>query len=182
LALFSRVDRPTLWRVAALAVASGALLLANYEAALIAAFVTPVIIVAFWAIRPDVLDNYKPLVWPLAVFGTFVGALLVALVVKPAVFSRAYMQQFPIDEISIYRARWWAYFTPSVDHPVFGRLAWDVFGRFGINLGLLEEQIFVGFAFTALAVIALAVAAWTWRPEWRYVVAIGGVGLAAAQI
>ena len=160
-----------------------ALLLANFEAALIAAILTPVIIVAFWAIRPDALDNYKPLVWPLAVFATLVaGAIVVALVLKPAVFSRAYMQQFPIDEIGLYRARWWAYFTPSVDHPVLGRTAWEVFGRFSINLELLEEQIFVGFAFLVLAVIALAVAAWTWRPEWRYVVAIGAVGLAAALI
>jgi hypothetical protein len=183
LALIALVDRPTLWRVAALAAASGALLLSNYEAALIAAFLTPVIIVAFWAIRPDALDNYQPLVWPFAVFATFVvGTIVVAAVLEPAVFSRAYMQQFPIDEIALYRARWWAYFTPSVDHPVFGKLAWNVFGRFGVNLGLLEEQIFVGFAFTALAVIALAVAAWTWRPEWRYVVAIGAVGLAAALI
>src|SRR5262245_33957315 len=65
---------------------------------------------------------------------------------------------------------------------MLGRIASDVFGRFGINLGLLEEQIYIGFAFTTLAIIALAVSAWTWRPEWRYVVAIGAVGLAAALI
>ena len=183
LALIALVDRPTIWRVAALAAASGALLLANFEAALIAALLTPVIIVAFWAIRPDALDNYKPLVWPLAAFAAVVaGAVVVALVLEPAVFSRAYMQQFPIDEIALYRARWWAYFTPSVDHPVLGRQAWQLFGRFGINVALLEQQIFVGFAFLLLAVIALAVAAWTWRPEWRYIVAIGAVGLAAALI
>jgi hypothetical protein len=33
-----------------------------------------------------------------------------------------------------------------------------------------------------LAVVAVAVSAWTWRPEWRYVLAIGAVGLAAALI
>ena len=183
LALIALVDRASAWRIAALVAASAALIFSNYEAALIAALVTPVAIVAFWAIRTDVLDNYKPLIWPFAVYGAVVvGAIVIALVLRPAVFSRAYMLQFPIDEIALYRARWWAYFTPSVDHPLLGAVAWDVLGRFGINLGLLEQQIFVGFAFTALAVVALAVSAWTWRPEWRYVVAIGAVGLAAALI
>ena len=183
LALIALADRASVWRVAALIAASAALLFSNYEAALIAAFVTPVIIVAFWAIRPNLLDDYKPLIWPGAVFGAMVvGAILTALLLRPAVFSRAYMLQFPIDEIALYRARWWAYFTPPVDHPVLGGLASDVFGRFGINLALLEEQIYVGFAMMGLAVVALAVAAWTWRPEWRYVVAIGAVGLAAALI
>jgi hypothetical protein len=155
----------------------------NYEAALIAALVTPVAIVAFWAIRTDVLDNYKPLIWPGAVFGALVvGTIVVALVLRPAVFSRAYMLQFPIDEIGLYRARWWAHFTPSVDHPLLGAVAWDVLGRFGINLGLLEQQIFVGFAFSGLAVVALAVSAWTWRPECSYVVSISAIGLAAALI
>jgi hypothetical protein len=183
LALIALVDRATVWRVVALAAASAALILSNYEAALIAACVTPVIIVAFWAIRPDVLDNYKPLIWPFAVFGASVlGAIAVALLLRPDVFSRAYMLQFPIDEIALYRARWWAYFTPSVDHPVLGAIASDVFGRFSINVGLLEQQIFVGFVFLGLAVAALAVSAWTWRPEWRYVVATSAVGLTAALI
>jgi hypothetical protein len=183
LALIALIDRATVWRGAAFAAASAALIFSNYEAALIAAFVTPVVIVAFWAIRPDVLDDYRPLIWPFAVFvALLAGAIAIALVLRPTVFSRAYMLQFPIDEIALYRARWWAYFTPPVDHPVLGGLGWDVFGRFGINLGLLEQQIFVGFAFTALAVVALAVSAWTWWPEWRYVVAIGAVGLTAALI
>src|SRR5262245_66597285 len=100
---------------------------------------------------------------------------------RPDIFSRAYVQQFPIEEIALYRARWWAYFTPSIDHPMLGRIGSDVFGRFGINLGLLEEQIYIGFAFTTLAVIALAVSAWTWRPEWRYVVAISAVEIGRAS-
>ena len=150
---------------------------------MIAGVVTPVIIVAFWAIRPDALENYRALIRPFAVFLTLViAAIAIVLVMRPDVFSRAYASQFPIDEIGLYRARWWAYFTPSVDHPALGSIAWNVFGRFGINLELLEEQIFVGFAFMALALIALAVSAWTWRPEWRYVIAISAVGVAAALV
>jgi len=183
LAVIAVIDRASVWRIAGLAATSLALILSNYEAALIAALVTPVIVATFWAIRPDALTNYKPLIWPLAAFATFVaGAIVIALVMRPDIFSRAYVQQFPIEEVGLYRARWWAYFTPSIDHPMLGRIAWDVFGRFGINLELLEEQIYIGFAFTTLAVIALAVSAWTWRAEWRYVIAIGAVGLAAALI
>ena len=183
LALIALVDRASVLRVVALVAASAALVLSNYEAAFMAALVTPVVIVAFWAIRPDLLDNFKPLIWPFAVFATLiVGAAIAALVLSPGAFTRAHMAQFPIEDIALYRARWWAYFTPSVSHPVLGGLASDVFGRAGINLGLLEEQIYVGLAFMVLAVIAMAVAAWTWRPEWRYVVAIGAVGLAAALV
>jgi hypothetical protein len=183
LAVIALIDRVTGWRIAALVAASAALMLSSYEAALIAALLTPVLIVAFWAIRPDVLENYKPLIWPFAVFGALVAvAVIVAFWLQPAVFSRAYVAQFPIAEISLYRARWWAYFTPAVDHPVLGSVASDLFGRFGINVALLEQQIYVGFAFMALAVVALAVSAWTWRPEWRYVVAIGAVGLVAALV
>src|SRR5262245_26911462 len=183
LALIALVDRVSAWRIVALIAASFALILSNYEAAFIAALVTPIVIVAFWAIRTDVLENYKPLIWPFVIFGAFVaGSLVIALWLQRDVLSRAYMAQFPIEEIGLYRARWWAYFIPAVDHPVLGDMAWGLFGRQGVNVQLLEQQVFVGFAFTALAVIALAVAAWTWRPEWRYVVAIGAVGLAAAII
>jgi hypothetical protein len=183
LALIALVDRVSAWRIAALVAASAALILSNDEAALMAAVVTPVVIVAFWAIRPDVLENYKPLIWPFAIFATVLTAAgVVAFWLEPSVFSRAYMAQFPIKEIALFSARWWAYFTPSVDHPVLGSIARNLFGRFGINVELLEQQIFVGFAFTALAIVGLGVAAWTWRPEWRYVLAIGAVGLAAALV
>ena len=181
LALVALVDRVTLWRIVALIAASAALLLSSAEAALMAALLTPVTIVAFWAIRPDIPQNYRPLVWPLAIFGAFVvAAVVIALVGHPGVFSRAYMDQFPIREIALYRARWWAYFVPAVDHPMLGNIANGFFGRFGVQP--LEQQIFVGVAFLTLGVIALGVSAWTWRPEWRYVVAIGAVGLAAALI
>jgi hypothetical protein len=171
----------TVWRVVALIAASAALILLSDEAALMAALLTPVAIVAFWAIRPDIPQNYRPLIWPFAIFGAFViGAMLIALVGHAGVFSRAYMEQFPIKEIALYRARWWAYFAPAVDHPVLGTITSDFFGQLGVQP--LEQQVFVGFAFLILAVIALAVSAWTWRPEWRYVVAIGAVGLAAALI
>jgi hypothetical protein len=183
LALIAVVDRVTAWRIAGLVAASAALLLLSDEAALMAGLLTPLVILAFWAIRPDIPQNYKPLIWPFAIFGAFViGTIAIALVRHPGVFSRPFMEQFPIAEIALYRARWWAYFTPAVDHPVFGGMASDLFGRSGITAGLLEQQVFVGFAFTILAVIAMGVAAWTWRPEWRYVIAIGAVGLAAALV
>ncbi len=183
LALVAFVDRPSASRAAAFIAASVALLLSNYESAIIASFVTPVAVAAFWAIRQDFLDDYKPLIWPLATFAAMVViVVVVGLVRDPSIFSRAHMERFPIEDIALYRARWWAYFTPPVDHQYLGAIAGDIFGRLGINLGLLEEQIFIGFTFTLLAAAALAVAAWTWRPEWRYVVAVVAIGLTAALI
>src|SRR5262245_28526035 len=183
LALIALVDRVSVWRITAVVAAGFALILSNYEAAFIAALVMPVAIVAFWAIRTDVLTNYKPLIWPFVTFGAVVaGSIVIALWLRRDVFSPAYMAQFQIEEVALYRAQWWAYFTPAVDHPVLGKLARDLFAGQGVNVQLLEQQVFVGFAFSVLAVIALAVAAWTWRPQWRYLVSIGAVGFAAALI
>jgi hypothetical protein len=183
LALIALVDHLSIARIAALLVACAALVLSNYEAALIGALMSPVVIGAFWAIRPDARRNLRPLIAPVIVLTAFaVVAIGLVAVARPDVFSRAHGLQFPFEEIGLYRARWWAYFTPSVDHPVIGGLAADVFGRLGVNLALVEEQIFVGYAFLALALVAVAGAAWTWRAEWRYVVAIAAIGLAAAIV
>jgi hypothetical protein len=183
LALVALVDKVSIPRVAGLLLAGAGLVLSSYDAAVIAAMLSPIVVVAFWAIRPDADRDLRPLIWPAVVLGVIaVAAIGLTLVLQPAVFSRAYAHQFPIQEIGLYRARWWAYFTPAVDHPVLGNIAWEIFGRFGINLELLEQQIFVGYAFFALALVALAVAAWTWREEWRYVVAVAALGLAAGLV
>jgi hypothetical protein len=183
LALVALVEQASVPRAAGLVLAAAGLAFSNFEAGFIAALVSPVVVVAFWAIRPDADRNFKPLVWPLAVLGAItVIAVGIPLVLRPTVFSRAYVAQFPLEEIAFYRARWWAYFVPAVDHPVLGGLARAIFGGRGIGLQLLEQQLFVGYAFVALALVALGVSAWTWRREWRYVIAILAVGLAAALI
>ena len=183
LALVALVDKVSMVRIAGVVLAAAGLVLSNYDAGLMGALLSPVVIVAFWAIRPDADRNLKPLIWPAVVLAVIAAVgIAVILLLRPAVFSRGYALQFPIEEIAFYRARWWAYFVPPVDHPVLGAAARNVFSRFGINLELLELQIFIGYAFLALGLVALAVAVWTWRPEWRYIVAISAIGLVAGLV
>ncbi len=183
LCLVALVDRVTAFRIVATVVTGLALLLSNYDLAYIGAVMTPIVLLSFWVIRPDADRNLWPLVWPLAVAGLVIGAG-VALVAnaRPDVLH-ASADAFPIDDIGFYRARWWAYFTPSVNNPFFGQMAERVFGRAGVNLELVELQVFLGYAFVALAAGAVIVAIWHWRRlESRAIIAVAAIGLAAAII
>ena len=183
LALVALVDRVSIGRVAAFLLAGIGLVFSNYDAGVMGILLSPVVIVAFWAIRPDADRNLGPLIWPAVVLATIaLAGIGLTVLMRPEVFSRAYRLQFPIEEVGLYRAHWWAYFMPAVDHRVLGGIASKVFARSGVNFTLVEQQIFVGYAFLILALVALATAAWTWRVEWRYVVAIAAVGLAAGVV
>lgn len=182
LALIALIDRATALRFAGLCLAFAALILAGWETALVAAMISPAILLAFWVIRPDANRNLWPLARPALALAA-VGAIAAGLVwwARPDLLVLPSTSDVPIEDIGFYRARWWAYFTPSVDHPVLGRAARQLFARGGINLQLLEQQIFLGFSFVALALAALAFAA-TWQAESRFVVAVLVVGLVAALI
>jgi hypothetical protein len=182
LALVALIDRATPLRFAGLCLVCAALILAGREAAFIAAMISPAVLLAFWVIRSDADRNLWPLARPL--LGLAVVAAVTAGVVwwaRPDLLVLPSTSDVPIEDVGFYRARWWAYFTPPVDHPMLGRVARHLFARGGINLQLLEQQVFLGFSFVALALAALAFAA-TWRPESRFVVAVAAVGLVAALI
>lgn len=185
LALIALVDRLSMMRIVGLTVACAGLVLSNYDAGLLGVVVSPVVLVAFWAIRPDADRNLRPLVWPALVQVLLpVAAGAIVWKVRPDLFSGASSPVFPIDDVAFFRARWWAYLTPAVDHPGLGGFASHVFASRNINLQLTEEQLFLGYALLILAAIALLVAVLRWRSDsrWRFVPALLAVGAVAVVV
>lgn len=185
LALVALVDRCSLPRVAALTCAGAGLVLSNFYGGLLGVVMSPVILVAFWAIRPDADRNLRPLLWPALVLAALAG-LGGALVwtFRPQFFSDTLRVDVPIDAVAFYRARWWAYLTPPVDHPLLGRFSERVFGRHGINVQLTEEQLYLGYGLLALATVALVFAAIRWLSDirWRVTAAALIVALVAVVV
>ena len=182
LALAALVDRRSVPLVLGLAGAGAGLILASSDAAFLGMVLSPVILVAFWAIRPDADRNLRPLIWPaLAMVGVAAAAVAFLWALGPETFASAARATGPIDDVAFYRARWWAYFIPAVDHPLLGDLARRAFDSGGIGLQLAEQQLFVGFGLLTLALAAVAIAArqWVSDPRWRVIPAVAAVGVVA---
>jgi hypothetical protein len=169
LALVAVVDRVSVGRIAALIAATFALLLSNYYWSLIGLVLSPVLIMAFWVIRPDANRNLRPLLWPAAVVAaiTVVGGFVLAAR-HAGPFNVPDGVPMSIDDVSFFRARWWAYGVPSVDHPVLGGLAERRFALGGIDLELVEQQLYIGYAFLALGAAGLAIALWRRERRWLF--------------
>ncbi len=182
LALVAVVDRLAVGRAVAFAVATAALVLSNFYGVLFAAVMAPVMITAFWAIRSDADRNLWPVIGPSAVLAG-VGVLLF-WIYRPELFVDASRFGIPLDDIAFYRGRWWAYFTPPVDHRWLGAKGDAVFDAAGINLQLTELQLYLGYALMALALAAMVVAIARWKnePQWRFVPAAIVVALVAALV
>ncbi len=182
LTLVAAIDRRSLPRLVALACASALLVWSSAYGALLCAVLSPVVLIAFWAIRPDADRNLWPLALPTLIL-TVVGAVAatVAWRVYPEMFAATWGQDIPIDDVAFYRARWWAYLTPAVDHPILGGLGQRVFDEQGINLQLTEEQLFLGYALLTLAGTAIGLSARRWFSDvrWRFVAATAAVAIVA---
>ena len=183
LALIALVDRLSVWRTLGLAIACAGAALGNAEAAWVVVLLSPVVLMAFWIVRPDAGHNLRPLVWPsVALLVVALGGAALIAAVRPDVLSPTSEVAVRIDDLGLYRAHWPSYLTPAVDHPWLGERAASLFSRRGINFELVEQQQFVGFSFLVLALGAIAWAAWTWNPQSRFLVALAVVGVAAAAV
>lgn len=185
LALVAAVDRFSVGRAAAVFLSCIALVLSSRDGALMAAVLSPVVLLAFWAIRPDASHNVRPALGPaavLVVFGTAAIGLLWML--QPEILAAWPSRPVPVEDIALYRGRWWAYAAPPVDHPVLAGIGKAAAKRGGVNLQLVEEQLYLGFALVVLALVAIAVAGWRWfsAPRLRTAVALAAIGAAAALV
>jgi hypothetical protein len=185
LALVALVNRRSLPHVLGLAAAAIGLAFSSLYGALFAAVMSPIVVVAFWTVRSDADRNLRPLVWPaLAVAVIAASYAGYAWVVRPDFYAGVRPDAISIGDVAFYRARWWAYLIPAVDHPVLGRFSERVFGSGGINLQLAEQQLYLGYGLLLLAAAALvfAIARWFSDVEGRVIGAVLVVGLIAIGV
>jgi hypothetical protein len=158
LALFAAIDRPTAWRGALLIMAVACLTLSNDYGGLIGAVITPVALPAYWLSHGRDL-KWRGLILPVVcLVAAVVGALAVILWSAPALLTAPERFAFSIDDLGRYGAQWWAYLIPPVDHPLFGRISRGALGEWRFSPGILELQLAPGWALTALALFATALA------------------------
>ena len=158
LALWRCLDRGTWSAVAFLAAAIAAVTLSNFYGGLIAAVITPIAAGGYWLARARFAPHPAR---RLAVTGGALAALALAglafvwwsaapVVRDPGAFA------FAREDLFHYSAAWWSYLVPPVVHPLFGATARRIWIASHVDVGLLEQQVSLGWSVIALAAIAVA--------------------------
>ena len=168
LALWRCMDRATAPAVAMLAAAAAAVTLSNFYGGLIAAVMTPIAVAAYWYGRARFAPCARR---QLLATVAALGALAIAGVVfvwraAPLVMTDPAALAFARDELFRYSAKWWSYLVPPVAHPWLGAGARRIWRASNVTVGLLEQQVSLGWSVIGLALIAIFgwVAAWApWR-------------------
>jgi hypothetical protein len=157
LALWRCLDAAT-WRAVLFLIAAAVLVtLSNFYGGLIAAVLTPVAIAAYsmWRarLRPRAARSLAVTCGALA----SVAAAGVAFIVwrAPALAADPEAFAFAREDLFRYSAKWWAYLVPPAVHPLLGRFARDIWTASGVNEGLLEQQVSLGWGVVALGLIAI---------------------------
>lgn len=162
LALWRALDRGAPAALLWLAAAIVGVTLSNFYGSLIAAVITPIAALGYWAVLRHTAGAGRHLS---LVVGTLVilaggGLALAWLAGHPAVVDPAGFG-YPAADIPRYGAQWWSYFVPPLAHPLLGSLSAGFFNAAGIREGRLEQQVALGWGFLALAAAALV--AWLRR-------------------
>lgn len=158
LALWRCLDAPTPAAIVALAGATAAVTFSNFYGGFIAAVLTPVMVVAYWL--PGRHTGARP--WQR--FGVTIATLLILAAAgaayvwwsATALLAESSDLAFPRADLFRYSAKWWGYLVPPVAHPVLGPTASRIWEAAGVRLGLVEQQVSLGWAVVLLGVIAIA--------------------------
>jgi hypothetical protein len=94
----------------------------------------------------------------------------------PAVIGDRAALAFSRDDLFRYSAKWWAYLVPPVVHPVLGRFARRIWTASGVDIGLLEQQVSIGWSVVALGAIAIG----GWLTKGRRPAALAAVPILTA--
>ena len=181
LALFAAVDRPTGFRCGALLLAVGLLVLSNFYAGLIGAAITPAALLGYWWFSPRASRRLPNLIVPAAVLVSAVcAAAATAWLIAPRMFALARSLAFPASDVMLHSARWWAFLIPPADHALLGPAALSVMNQSSVGVGLLEQQVYLGYALMLLA--ACGIVGWRSEPFRRPVAAIAVLGAVAALV
>jgi hypothetical protein len=172
LLLWRCLDDATVAAAGLLALSIAAVTLSNFYGGLIAAVITPVAVPAYWFCRSR---HRAAALRNLAItLGTLLGVAAGAIgaagaaggagglwhtahdaLVSPGALA------FPRADLFLYSAKWWSYLVPPVANPLVGELAGRAWTAAGVRVGLLEQQVALGWGIVALGLVAAV--AWLGR-------------------
>ena len=161
LALWWCLDRPDLRRALLLLASAAAVALSNFYGGLIAAVLSPVALVVYGVVSPrrPGEDRLRRLVLTgLALALAAAAGLLLIHRVIPAVLLRPGFFAFPRSDLFLYSAKWWSYLIPTVDHPLAGSHIRQFWVERGLEGGILEQQVGLGWSLLVLGAVPL----WLW--------------------
>jgi hypothetical protein len=178
LALWRCLDEATWLAPAFLAVATVAVTLSNFYGGLIAAVITPIAIGVYWFARARFAPQAKRRLG--VAIGTLACLALAGLAfvwwTAPDVVGDRAAFAFARADLFRYSAKWWGYLVPPVAHPLLGGLARRTWVASGVNDGLLEQQVSLGWSVVALGMVAIH----GWLKKERRSIAEASVPILAA--
>jgi hypothetical protein len=179
-ALCRCLDAPTLGAFALLVVSVVGVTLSNYYGGLIAAVMTPVLVVSYWAVLSRHHERpFKRLAWTASVLGLLaLAGAVYAWVAAGRAAGIGAIAVFPRDALSAHSAKWWSYLVPPVSHPVLGQVAEGIWRSTDVAEGILEQQVSLGWGIVALGTVAVC----TWAITRRRAPALASVPFLAPVV
>lgn len=156
LALWRCMDRPAPASMAMLGVSVAGVTLSNFYGGLIAAVMTPAALLAYWyfmaRLAPRALTRAAVTALSLAAIA-LLGVAYVLLAAPDLVANAGRYAAAP-DDLVRYGARWWSYVTLPAAHPAAGSFVERFWHASGVDVGMLEQQLTLGWAVLGLALVA----------------------------
>ncbi|MEP7309481.1 MAG: hypothetical protein ABJA98_28585 [Acidobacteriota bacterium] len=157
LALWRGMDETGVRAIAFLTLATVAVVWSNFYGGLIAAVITPFAIGVYWFARARFMlhagSRLAVTVGTLALLAlsgmAFVWWTAPGLVANRAGFA------FAREDLFRYSAKWWGYLVPPVAHPLLGGVARRIWIASSVDVGLLEQQVSLGWSVVALGLVAV---------------------------
>lgn len=178
LVLWRAVDAPARGSVIALVLVTAGAVMSNFYGGLILMVITPAALAAYWLWRAQDRPNATSRVAITAGVLALMAATGAAYAVYAIGGSSAPYASYGTapEDLVRYGTRWWSYAMPPAAHPLAGASVQQQWRDAGVDVGLLEQQVSLGWGLMALAVVAIAARLPApSKAAVRVLVAIGGV-------
>ncbi|MDQ3070901.1 MAG: YfhO family protein [Acidobacteriota bacterium] len=158
LALWRSLDRPSPGALLLLMLAIAAVTLSNFYGGLIAAVLTVPAAGAYWFFHSDRGPRARralALTSAMLLVSAGGGAAYVWQTAPDVVFRTEAFATLRADLLR-YGAHWWSYLVPPVAHPLTGDAMRSFWTAAGVDAGLIEQQVALGWGVMALGAVALS--------------------------
>lgn len=157
LALWRLLDRASPGSVALLAAATAAAALSNFYGGLVLAVVTPVAVLAYWLAiaRTQPSAPRRLLITSGLLLVMAAAGLAYAWVAVGVDLAGLEAWAVPRADLFRYSAYWWSYLVPPAGHPVLGTRVQRLWAEAGVDVGLLEQQVSLGWGIVVLGLAAV---------------------------